>query len=145
MFHCGGTAVTYNVTGYDEYIRHGFNALVAQMGDDEAVVQHLRALSKDRSLYNSLCSGALETAAAWPSWEEASAEFSQNIEDLLSMPEIANQCVRRQAMLSSILQGTNCQSYWRKKLKQIPFLAGWLRVLRALLLEKRSDPSIWLN
>ncbi|MGA9869453.1 MAG: hypothetical protein WBQ75_23710, partial [Acetobacteraceae bacterium] len=26
MFHCGGTAIVYAVTGHDEYIRHGVNA-----------------------------------------------------------------------------------------------------------------------
>jgi hypothetical protein len=30
MFHCGGTAIVYNVTGHDEYIVHGRNALVAE-------------------------------------------------------------------------------------------------------------------
>ena len=28
MFHCGGTVVTYDVTGHEEYVEHGVNGLV---------------------------------------------------------------------------------------------------------------------
>lgn len=30
MFHCGGTAITYNVTGHDEYIVNGVNGLIGR-------------------------------------------------------------------------------------------------------------------
>lgn len=75
MFHCGGTAVVYDVSGYDEYIRHNNNALVAAMGDEDAVVAHIRSLSRDRDLLRELRSNAVLTAQAWPSWEESSAQF----------------------------------------------------------------------
>jgi hypothetical protein len=44
MFHCGGTALVYNVTGHDEHIVHGCNALVAERYDEAAVVRFIRQL-----------------------------------------------------------------------------------------------------
>jgi len=75
MFHCGGTAVVYNVTGYDEYIVHNENALVAEMGDEQAVLRHINSLKTDRNLLNDLKKGARETAASWHDWDESSKQF----------------------------------------------------------------------
>jgi glycosyltransferase involved in cell wall biosynthesis len=41
MFACGGTALTSNVTGYDEYIEDGRNAMVAKMDDYNHVVANI--------------------------------------------------------------------------------------------------------
>lgn len=75
MFHCGGTAVVYDVSGYDEYIRHEDNALVAPMGDEAMVVKHVSRLMRDRGLLRELRHNALQTARDWPSWEASSAQF----------------------------------------------------------------------
>ena len=75
MFHCGGTAVVYDVSGYDEYICHERNALVAAMGDEDAVVAHIRRLMRDRDLLRELRANAALTAEAWPSWERSSEQF----------------------------------------------------------------------
>lgn len=77
MFHCGGTAVVYDVSGYDEYIRHESNALVASMGDEDQVVEHIQRLMRDRDLLRELRRNAALTAQAWPSWEESSALFHE--------------------------------------------------------------------
>ena len=77
MFHCGGTAVVFDVTGHDEYIRAGENALVAEGRDVERVVAQIRALCDDRARLDSLKAGALATAAAWPAWAQSSAEFER--------------------------------------------------------------------
>lgn len=84
MFHCGGTAIVYNVSGHDEYIVHGRNALVAPMHDETAVIEALRRVGDDPGLLRSLKQGALETAATWPAWNESSAEFLRAIEALSS-------------------------------------------------------------
>lgn len=76
MFHCGGTAVVYDVTGHDEYIAHGRNALVVPMHDEDGVVDALRRLTGQPALMDSLKRGALATAAAWPSWDASSTEFA---------------------------------------------------------------------
>lgn len=75
MFHSGGTAVVYDVSGYDEYIVHGTNALVAPMGNEDAVVQYLRQLMEDHDLLVRLKKNAQSTAEQWPSWEASSAAF----------------------------------------------------------------------
>lgn len=84
MFHCGGTAVVYDVSGHDEYIVHGSNALVAPMHDEAAVVTHLNRLCDDPQLLAQLKEGARATAAAWPDWPEASDRFLMHVEALLA-------------------------------------------------------------
>ena len=84
MFHCGGTAVVYDVSGHDEYIVHGKNALVVPMHDEEAVIRSLRRLSSEAGLLETLKRGAIESASAWPAWETSSAEFLCAIEALCS-------------------------------------------------------------
>ena len=34
MFHCGGTAIVYRVTGHEQYIRHDDNSLVVTPDDE---------------------------------------------------------------------------------------------------------------
>lgn len=75
MFHCGGTAIVYDVSGHDEYIRHGHNALVVKMNDEVAVQQCLEQLRDDPVLLAHLKNGALQTAQQWLDWNKSSAEF----------------------------------------------------------------------
>jgi len=84
MFHCGGTAVVYDVSGYDEYIRHESNALVAAMGDEDSVVAHIQRLMRDRDLLRELRRNAALTAQAWPSWEQSSGQFYDWIGETLN-------------------------------------------------------------
>ena len=74
MMHCGGTVVTYDVTGHDEYVEDGRNGLVVPMGDEEAAVGALVRL-RDADLLARLQEGAGATAASWPDWESSSREF----------------------------------------------------------------------
>lgn len=83
MFHCGGTAVVYDVTGHDEYIVHGRNALVVPMNDENGVVDALRRVTGQPALLDTLKRGALETAAAWPSWDASSTEFALALSTLM--------------------------------------------------------------
>lgn len=77
IFHCGGTAVVYNVTGHEEYIIDGLNACVIPRGNNKAVVKTISELLTDRDKLESLKNGALKTAYNWPSWEQSSEEFSK--------------------------------------------------------------------
>lgn len=77
MFHCGGTVVTYNVTGHDEYVVAGENGLVVPMDDTQAAVAALASLRTDPQLLARLQAGALRTAARWPDWGESSREFGR--------------------------------------------------------------------
>lgn len=80
MFHCGGTAIVYDVTGHDEYIRHGENSLVVQRDDELQVVDWLRKLKGDSRLLQTLQVGARQTALEWPDWDVAANEFNRVIE-----------------------------------------------------------------
>lgn len=86
MFHCGGTAIVYNVTGHDEYIKHDYNALVAKTNDERAVVEYLQALNNDRRLLQRLQQGAIETANAWCDWNQSSSEFADTLGHISSQP-----------------------------------------------------------
>lgn len=86
MFHCGGTAVVFNVTGHDEYILDGKNALVASIGDLGTVVDQVATLLNDKETLQNLKKGALETAKAWPSWNDASLQFAQWVDQVMLQP-----------------------------------------------------------
>lgn len=91
MFHCGGTAVVFSVSGHDEYIVDGINACVVPQGDADGVVRVLRRLLDNRELLVRLQDGAIQTAAAWPNWEHSSAEFCCWIEATLNGPLVDRQ------------------------------------------------------
>lgn len=77
MFHCGGTALVYDVTGHDEYIIHDRNAYVVKKDNEGEVVLLLRHLKENPNELARLKQGAAETAAAWPDWDACSAQFEQ--------------------------------------------------------------------
>jgi glycosyltransferase involved in cell wall biosynthesis len=77
MFHCGGTALVYDVTGHDEYIAHDRNAYVVPKDDEKQVVRLLRHLRGNPAELARLKRGAAETAAAWPDWAICSGQFEQ--------------------------------------------------------------------
>lgn len=83
IFHCGGTAIVFDVTGHDEYIVDGQNACVVRCGDMDGVVMTLRRLLSDRAELSRLQDGALKTAEAWASWDESSAAFRDWVESAL--------------------------------------------------------------
>lgn len=76
-FHAGATCVVWPVTGHDEYVEHGRNGVVCDFDDIAGTARWLDLLARDRALLDRLREGALETAARWPSWEEASARFAE--------------------------------------------------------------------
>lgn len=85
MFHCGGTAITYNIPGSEEYIVHGENALVADIGDEEKVLQYINSLKQDKKLLERLKKNALKTAADWPDWKWSSKEFYKIVNSIEDM------------------------------------------------------------
>lgn len=75
MFHCGGTVITYDVTGHEEYVVHQQNGLVADMDDESQVLAYIEQLRDDVELVSQLKFGALATASRWPDWTESSRLF----------------------------------------------------------------------
>ena len=75
MFHCGGTAIVYDVSGHDEYIINNKNAYVCYSRDSKSVEYLIKRLLTDRIELNRLKKNALLTAKSWPSWDKSSNEF----------------------------------------------------------------------
>lgn len=88
IFHCGGTAIVFDVTGHDEYIVDGQNACVVRRGDMDGVVTTLRRLLNDRTELARLQAGALQTADAWVSWDESSSAFRNWVDVSLDGPTV---------------------------------------------------------
>ena len=80
IFHCGGTAIVYDVTGHDEYIVNGKNGIVVARDDEKEVINYLNALKKDNDFLESLKKGATETAKNWIDWETSSNTFRKKVE-----------------------------------------------------------------
>jgi O-antigen biosynthesis protein len=73
-FHMGATCVTTEVTGHEEYVEHGYNALICDWDDERGTARQLDLLARNRRLLHALRSNALQTARTWPTWEQ-SGEF----------------------------------------------------------------------
>ena len=82
MFHCGGTAIVYDVTGHDEYIVHEKNALVVKTDDDKQVINYINELKNNPQKLNLLKQNAIETAKKWNSWEISAKEFENVLLDI---------------------------------------------------------------
>lgn len=88
MFHCGGTAIVYDVTGHDEYIVHDKNGLVVKTDDDQKVVEYINKLKDDKKYLNKLKKEAIKTANAWVSWEDSSMNFYEAIKKINKLDSI---------------------------------------------------------
>ena len=84
MFHCGGTAIIFNVSGYDEYIIDNYNARVAQLENSDQVIQIIQELLSDQAQLLRLKQNALVTAQNWPDWSESSQNFMKWVDSVLS-------------------------------------------------------------
>ena len=70
MMACGGVPIVFKVSGYDEYIEDGKNALVADAGDIKKATELLAKLVNDKNLYNALKQNCHETVELW-TWERS--------------------------------------------------------------------------
>ena len=87
MFHCGGTAICWDVTGHEDYVRNGENGLVVACHDLEATLEAIRYLAAEPFELARLRRGALRTAARWPSWKDSSARFHDALQVIVRQPE----------------------------------------------------------
>jgi glycosyltransferase involved in cell wall biosynthesis len=85
MMACGGTAVVSDVTGFDEYIVDGKNALVVPIDDEAKAVAALGKLIDDASLRKQLSENGLKTARELD-WKSRMPLFSRAIEELCTRP-----------------------------------------------------------
>lgn len=89
MFHCGGTAIVYGVTGCDEYIEHNKNSLIVKKDDETGVVECLRKLKSQPDLCAELAAKAFETAQAWPDWNKSTLLFEKTLKRISSGPGVS--------------------------------------------------------
>jgi hypothetical protein len=68
MMACGGAVVVGRVSGYDEYIRDGVNALVVDAERPDEATAAVHRLLGDPALRASLVQAGMETAREWR-WE----------------------------------------------------------------------------
>ncbi len=97
MFHCGGTAIVYDVTGHDEYIHHNVNALVVDKDDEEQVVEYINIMKTDERFLNQLKIGAKNTASNWPDWSEASAKFEKMVSECFIATSASQKMIKVQS------------------------------------------------
>lgn len=95
MFACGGTCIVFDVTGHDEYIRHGQNGLVVRTGNYAQVTHWLKTLASNAELMASLRRGAAETAKQWPSWAESGLQFYRAVIEAGSRSYVSRMDLRR--------------------------------------------------
>jgi glycosyltransferase involved in cell wall biosynthesis len=88
-FHCGATCVVTAVTGHEEYVEHGVNGMVVDWDDPRGTARTLDLLARDRALLHRLRLGALATARAWPSWEQAGTMMAGALRAVARRPEPA--------------------------------------------------------
>ncbi len=91
MFHCGGTSVTYDVTGYDEYIRNNENGIVIKTDNEDEVVAAINRLKRDPKLLKQLKESAIQTANSWPAWDISSGKFLTIVEEISNQAILSNQ------------------------------------------------------
>lgn len=106
-FHRGATCVVTPVTGYDEYVEHGYNGLLTDWEDLGGTARALDLLARDRRLLHHLRCNALETARGWPSWDQSSQFMAAALLQIQRDPEpsAAAAAVRLTADLRGHLEG----------------------------------------
>jgi len=95
MFHCGGTAIVYDVTGHDEYIIHDKNSLVVAKDDEKQVVRYLNRLCHEPEFLEKLKAGAAQTAKKWPDWQESASQFFLALSKICNGPPVNRSYLKR--------------------------------------------------
>lgn len=86
MMACGGVSVVGKVTGHDEYIEDGVNALVVNPEDIKGARAAVQLLLDDQALRSRIIVGGEMTARQWD-WERSIDILEKYYQDLLSNPK----------------------------------------------------------
>ncbi len=135
-FHRGATCVVTPVTGHDEYVEHGVNGLLVDWDDELGTARQLDLLARDRELLHLLRSGALQTARAWPSWDQASQFMAAALLSIRREPAPASPLAA--AHLLADLRG-GLEAYKRQLHERFDFAQRALRYDRAIALLRGSS------
>jgi glycosyltransferase involved in cell wall biosynthesis len=105
-FHRGATCVTTPVTGHDEYVEHGWNALTCDWDDRAGAARALDLLARDRALLHHLRCNALDTARGWPDWRQQGALMALALRRIRSAPAPGGEAAAR-ALVSDLSAGVH--------------------------------------
>lgn len=114
MFSQGGTAITYTVTGSDEYMVHGRNGFLVEPHNRRLIIRYLRQLKESPELLASLRKNALETARAFPSWDDSTQKLSVEL-GALHQSGYSNAHLRSALATVSALRGQWLGEVWRNE------------------------------
>lgn len=114
MFATGGTAIAWDVWGAEEYMAHGYNALLVPMNSMPAVRRAVRELVEQPARLAALKENALRTAARWIDWDEQRPAILAAIEALTPTPatDLVREAVRDQLAEVRALQGHNPRAFY---------------------------------
>lgn len=140
-FHRGATCVVTPVTGYEEYIEHGWNGLLTDWDDLRGTARQLDLLARDRRLLHFLRTNALETARAWPSWSQSSQFMAGAL--LAIRREPAPDCAAASARLLADLRG-GIEIYNGQLRERTDFARRALRFEKRIARVRESAPVLAL-
>lgn len=137
-FHRGATCVVTPVTGHEEYVLHGYNALLCDWEDLRGTARQLDLLARDRELLDRLRAGALATARAWPDWDRCSRELAAALQEIGREPPPSAPATS--ARLLADLRG-GIEIYHGHMRERIEFAHHAARLNRLLQRIRRSLPA----
>lgn len=108
MFHCGGTTISYDVPGHEEYLVDGINSIVVPMNSEDLVLEAINSLNDNKDLLTNLKRGSLDTATNWPDWEIATKRFEEGL-----VWASSNSHINKKDLLMAIKEKT--KKYLREK------------------------------
>jgi hypothetical protein len=114
MFSQGGTAITYTVTGSDEYMVHGHNSLLVEPHNRWQIARYIELLSRQPDYLAHLRANALRTARAYPTWEDSAQRLASGLERLHE-EGWSNAHLRPALAALSTLQGFWLQEVWHNE------------------------------
>jgi hypothetical protein len=105
-FHAGATVVAAELGAPADLVHHGVDGLLCEPGDARGPARQLDLLARDRALLRRLREGALSTAAAWPSVDEAAVQLAAVLEAIAHAdpPDPAPALARLLADLRGLLE-----------------------------------------
>lgn len=134
MYHCGGTAIVYDVTGHDEYITNK-NGIIVKTNDDDKVIAGINKLTDAKTLAK-YKKEALLTASKWPSWEESSKDFEKAIIDIINnTPTVSRESLRYRTNLFNGIY----EAYVNKKEPVIRVIGRVVKKISPFMYEKVND------
>jgi O-antigen biosynthesis protein len=148
-FHCGATCVVTPVTGHDEYVEHGWNGLLTEWDDVRGTARLLDLLARDRRYLHFLRFNALETAKAWPSWNQSSTFMAAALSAIRRLPPRdprgAGTLLASEAQAAAAAMGNEIAALERDLADFHRLQRRWLfrALLRAVALRHRR-PFRWL-